>query len=301
MKYVVTGGAGFIGTNLVNELVKNGHEVHVIDNFSSGKKENCNKNANYVELDLSVNENLNSIKEIFEDSKSIFHLAAKARVQPSILNPNEYEKNNTLSTVNILKAAVDANVKRVIYSSSSSVYGNTQKLPSLETDVLDPMSPYALQKYYGELLCKQFSELYNIETICLRYFNVYGEFQQLGGAYSTVVGIFIDQLKKGLPLTINGSGQQKRDFTYVGDVVRANILSSNSKKIFKGEVVNIGFGKNVSIINLAKKISKNRVFQDPLNEPEANLAGIDKARQVLNWSPETTIFEWIEKELINAK
>ena len=121
------------------------------------------------------------------------------------------------------------------------------------------------------------------------------------GSRGSVIPLFIDQLKKGLPLTINGSGQQKRDFTYVGDVVRANILSSNSKKIFKGEVVNIGFGKNVSIINLAKKISKNRVFQDPLNEPEANLAGIDKARQVLNWSPETTIFEWIEKELINAK
>ena len=293
-KFVVTGGAGFIGSNLVNELVKNGYEVHVIDNFSTGKKENCNENAKYHELDLSLNSNLKSIKKVFEGSESIFHLAAKARVQPSILNPFEYEKNNTLSTVNIFKAAVDVNVSRVIYSSSSSVYGNTNKLPSSESDSVSPISPYALQKYYGELCCKMFSKVYGIESVSLRYFNVYGEGQNLGGAYATVVGIFLNQKMEGKPLTINGDGTQRRDFTYVGDVVKANILAAESNKVKDGQVINIGFGKNISINELADLIYDKKVYLEPVDEPFENLADISRAQNLLNWKPRMSIQGWIK-------
>ncbi len=294
MKFVITGGAGFIGSNLVNKLVLEGNEVHIIDNFSSGLKDNCNKNAVYHEIDISDSNNINKIQSILLGADTVFHLAAKARVQLSINEPLTYEKNNTFGTLNILKASVDSKVRRVVYSSSSSVYGNTKKLPSKESDKISPISPYALQKYYGELLCKLFSELYNLETICLRYFNVYGENQILGGAYSTVIGIFIDQFNKGLPLTINGDGSQRRDFTYVGDVVNANILSSKSKKAGYGEVINIGNGQSTSIIDLANMIGKDFIFKKKLNEPFENLADNSKAKNILNWEPTMKLEKWLK-------
>ncbi len=245
MKYVVTGGAGFIGSNLVDELIKNGHEIHIIDNFSSGKKENCNSKATVHCLDISKSKNLNKISKVLNGCDAVFHCAASARVQPSIADPINYEKNNTIGLINILKTAVDLNVRRFIYSASSSAYGSTDQLPSHENDLTNPISPYASQKYYGEITCRMFSEVYNIETVSLRYFNVFGERQNLGGAYATVIGIFLDQLSKNIPLTVNGNGKQRRDFTYVGDVVNANILACNSPNVGKGEVINIGSGKNI--------------------------------------------------------
>ena len=152
--------------------------------------------------------------------------------------------------MNMLKCSVDMDIRRFVYSASSSAYGSTKKLPSKELDKPNPISPYANQKYYGELCCKMFSKVYNIETVSLRYFNVYGERQNLGGAYATVVGIFLSQLINNNPLTINGDGDQRRDFTYVGDVVSANILAAKSKNVGKGEVINIGNGKNLSLIHI---------------------------------------------------
>ena len=191
MKYVVTGGAGFIGSNLVNALIKDGHEVHIIDNLSSGKKENCNNRAIFHKYDISKTANNINLKEILKDVDTVFHCAARARVQPSIVDPINYEKNNSIALINVLKTCVDVSVRRFIYSASSSVYGPTDKLPSKEDDPINPISPYAAQKYYGEVVCKMFSETYNIETVSLRYFNVYGENQNLGGAYATVIGIFL--------------------------------------------------------------------------------------------------------------
>ena len=295
MKYVVTGGAGFIGSNLVDELVSKSHEVHVIDNFISGKKENCNKDAKYHEIDIADEANLSIIENVLDKCDTVFHCAALARVQPSILNPIKYELNNTIGIMNMLKCSVDMGVRRFVYSASSSAYGSTKKLPSKESDKPNPISPYANQKYYGELCCRMFSKVYNIETVSLRYFNVYGERQNLGGAYATVVGIFLNQFINKNPLTVNGDGNQRRDFTYVGDVVSANILAAKSKNIGKGEVINIGSGKNISINELAENIGGDVVFNKPLNEPFANLADIKKAKKLLNWEPTTDVISWIKK------
>ena len=294
MKYVVTGGAGFIGSNLVDKLVSQSHEVHVIDNFISGKKENCNKDAKYHEIDIADEANLSIIENVLDKCDTVFHCAALARVQPSILNPIKYEINNTLGIMNMLKCSVDIGIRRFVYSASSSAYGSTKKLPSKELDKPNPISPYANQKYYGELCCKMFSKVYDIETVSLRYFNVYGERQNLGGAYATVVGIFLNQLINKKPLTINGNGNQRRDFTYVGDVVSANILASKSKNVGKGEVINIGNGENISINELAKNIGGEVVFNKPLNEPFANLADIKKAKKLLDWEPTTDLISWIK-------
>ena len=293
MKYVVTGGAGFIGSNLVDELVSQSHEVHVIDNFISGKKENCNKDAKYHEIDIADEANLSIIENVLDKCDTVFHCAALARVQPSILNPIKYELNNTIGIMNMLKCSVDMDVRRLVYSASSSAYGSTKKLPSKESDKPNPISPYANQKYYGELCCRMFSKVYNIETVSLRYFNVYGERQNLGGAYATVVGIFLNQLINKNPLTVNGDGNQRRDFTYVGDVVRANIHAAKSKNVGKGEVINIGNGENISINELAENIGGEVVFNEPLNEPFANLADIKKAKKLLDWEPTTDLISWI--------
>ena len=295
MKYVVTGGAGFIGSNLVDELIKNGHDVHIVDNFSSGKKENCNSKATVHCLDISKSKNLKKISEVLNGCDAVFHCAASARVQPSIADPINYEKNNTIGLINILKTAVDLNVRRFIYSASSSAYGSTDQLPSHENDLTNPISPYASQKYYGEITCRMFSEVYNIETVSLRYFNVFGERQNLGGAYATVIGIFLDQLSKNIPLTVNGDGKQRRDFTYVGDVVNANILACNSPNVGKGEIINIGSGKNISIYTVAKMLSNSIEFKKALKEPFANLASIEKAKKLLDWEPQTSLESWIER------
>tara|TARA_Y100001935_G_C17273108_1_gene493097 strand:+ start:151 stop:1050 length:900 start_codon:yes stop_codon:yes gene_type:complete len=295
MKYVVTGGAGFIGSNLVDKLIESNHEVHIIDNLLTGKIENCHKKAIFHNYDISDEKNLINLKEIFLNTDTVFHCAASARVQPSILNPIQFEKNNTIGLIHSLKSSVDSNVRRFIYSASSSVYGPTEKLPSKETDKINPISPYATQKYYGEVVCRMFSEVYDIETISLRYFNVYGEKQNLGGAYATVIGIFLNQLKKNQPLTINGDGKQRRDFTYVGDVVDANILASKSNNLGKGEVINIGSGINLSINSVARMISKKFEYQKPLKEPFANLACIEKAKKLLDWEPKMNLESWIRE------
>lgn len=295
MKYVVTGGAGFIGSHIVDKLILRGNEVHVIDNFTTGKIENCNKKAKYHKFDIAQKNNIGDIKKILNNTDSVFHCAAMARVQPSIKNPIKFEINNTIGTVNMLTCSVEMNVRRFIYSASSSAYGSTDKLPSMESDLPNPISPYANQKYYGELCCKMFSNVYKIETVSLRYFNVYGERQNLGGAYATVVGIFLNQLIKNKPFTINGTGNQKRDFTYVGDVVKANILASQSKNVGNGETINIGTGKNISINDLANILGGKKIYRDPVNEPFANLASIEKAKKLLDWEPQIDLKSWIEK------
>ena len=297
MKYVVTGGAGFIGSNLVDELIDNGQTVHVIDNFISGKKENCNPKATYHNIDLSDSAKFKNLVDILKSADTVFHLACIARVQPSIENPIKYEKNNTISLVNILKASVDAQVRRFVYSSSSSVYGDSNLLPQNEELDTNPMSPYGAQKLYGEILCKTFSQVYNLETISLRYFNVYGEKQNIDGAYSLVIGIFLSQKSKNTPLTIRGDGNQRRDFTYVGDVVRANILASKAKIQNFGEIINIGNGDNCSINQVASYISDEIRYIDPVSEPFETLADNNKAKELLNWEPTQDVQSWITKYL----
>ena len=295
MKYVVVGGAGFIGSNIVDKLVEQNHEVVVIDNLSTGKRENINPKVKLEYIDISDPKQDKNMTEVMKGADSVFLLAAKARVQPSIEEPVEYEVNNTIGTLNVLKCASDAGVRRVVYSASSSAYGDTDKLPSVESDPVNPLSPYGAQKYYGEVMCKMFSQVYDIETVSLRYFNIYGERQNVGGAYAMVIGIFVDQLLNGKPMTIRGDGEQRRDFTYVGDVVNANILASQSEKVGKGEVINIGNGDNRSINEIADMIGDNKVNVDPVIEPPETLADNSKARELLGWEPKGNIDTWIPK------
>ena len=293
MKYVVVGGAGFIGSNIVDKLVEQNHEVVIIDNLSTGKMENVNPKASIEYLDISNTKECPSMVEIMSGADSVFLLAAKARVLPSIENPVEYEMNNTIGTLNVLKCASDAGVKRVVYSASSSAYGNTDKLPSVESDPVNPLSPYGAQKYYGEVMCKMFSEVYGLETVSLRYFNIYGERQNVGGAYAMVIGIFVDQLLNGKPMTIRGDGEQRRDFTYVGDVVNANILASQSENVGNGEVINIGNGDNRSINDIADMIGGDRVNVEPVIEPKETLANNSLAEKLLGWKPTQNIEDWV--------
>jgi nucleoside-diphosphate-sugar epimerase len=295
MKYIVTGGAGFIGSNLVDLLIEENHEVVVIDNFSSGKKENCNKKAQYFELDISDHSNFEDLKRILLGSAGVFHLAALPRVQESIDNPLHFEKNNTLSTINILKACADVNVKRLVYSASSSAYGNAVNLPSKEEDPINPISPYAMQKYYGEVACKMFADVYGVETVSLRYFNVYGERQSLEGAYALVMCVFARQRLNDEPLTIRGDGEQRRDFTHVKDIARANVMAMSSKKVGSGEVINIGNSDNRSVNQIAEMIGGPTVNVDPVVEPRETLADNSKAKDLLGWSPTIIIEEWVPK------
>ncbi len=295
MKYIVTGGAGFIGSHVVDSLIDDNHDVHVIDNFSTGKKENCNNRAVYHELDLADFSISNNIVEIMHDADGVFHLAALARVQQSIENPVKYETNNTFGTLNILKCASDANVRKLVYSASSSVYGNTETIPCKETDQINPISPYAIQKYYGEVQAKMFAEIFNIQTVSLRYFNAYGERQNIDGAYATVLGIFAHQKLNNNPMTIRGDGEQKRDFTYVGDIVSANRLAMLSEKVGFGEAINIGSGQNFSINQIAELLGGESIYVDPVVEPRESLASITKAKDLLDWEPKQKIEDWIPK------
>ena len=295
IKYVVTGGAGFIGSCLVDLLIEKRYEVQVIDNFSSGKKENCNSKATYHNLDLSISNNSEKIKSILKGAKGVFHFAALARVQESINNPVHFEKNNTLSTINILKACSEVKVKRLVYSASSSAYGNTKQIPSKEEDKIDPISPYAMQKYYGEVCCKMFSQVYGVQTVSLRYFNVYGERQSLDGAYALVMCVFAKQRLNNEPLTIRGDGEQRRDFTHVYDIAQANYLAMNSNKVGMGEVINIGNSQNKSVNEIAGLIGGPTKNIAPVIEPRETLADNTKAKNLLGWSPTIDIEDWIPK------
>lgn len=291
-KVIITGGAGFIGSHLVDALVEKGLEVHIIDNLSTGRKENINSKAVFHKLDIC---DLDKIKPIFKGAKYIFHLAALARVQPSIENPKIYHDVNTTGTLNVLISARDAGVKRLIFSSSSSIYGDQKLFPLKENLIANPLSPYGLQKYMGELMCQMFSKLYNLETVSLRYFTVYGPRFHTEGAYALAIGKFLGQRRDGQPITITGDGRQSRDFTYVGDVVRANILATESNKVGQGEAINIGGGDDQTINTVAKLIGGPVVYIAPRIEPKRTLADISLAKKLLGWEPQAKFKNRIEE------
>ncbi len=289
---LVTGGAGFIGSNLVDELIKRGHKVLIIDNLLTSKKENLNSRAKFHKLDIR---NLKAIKPLFKNIDWVFHLAAFARVQPSIEDPVTSNDINLNGMLNVLIAARDAKVKKFIYSASSSAYGNQSKMPLKESMPASPLSPYGLQKYVGELYCRLFSQIYGLPTVGLRYFNVYGKRQATEGAYCLVMGIFVNQRLHGKPMTITGNGKQRRDYTSVEDVVRANILAAESKKVGNGEMINIGRGHNYSINDLAKMIGGPVVYLPPRIEPMETLADNSLAKKLLGWQPQVNLPEWLSE------
>lgn len=295
MNYVVVGGAGFIGSNLTDFLIEQGHNVTVVDNLSTGKSSNINKKAKTVVLDISHISNFSKLSESFSGHDGLFHLAALARVQPSIEHPHKFNQANVNGTLHVLDAAKKAGIKRVVYSASSSAYGDAKIFPTPEDHPTDPISPYGLQKLIGEQYCRVFHHCYDLETVSLRYFNVFGERQSLDGAYKLVMGTFADQRLKGKPLTITGDGEQRRDFTYVGDVVRANLLAMNSTKVGSGEVINIGNGDNRSVNQVADLIGGPKNYIEKRLEPQQTLADNTKAKKLLGWEPTVSIEDWIPK------
>ena len=294
MKHIVTGGCGFIGSNLVDKLIDLGHEVIIFDNISSGKVENINPKARFIEVDISE-DYFDECIDWFDGVDTVFHTAARARVQPSIIDPISFNKTNVDGTLTLLKMAVDSGVRRFVYSASSSAYGNTNVLPTPESHSTNPLSPYGAQKLMGEIYCKTFSQVYDIETVSLRYFNVYGERQLLEGAYCLVMGIFVQQRLNNKPMTIRGDGEQRRDFTYVSDVVDANIKASQSDKVGKGEVINVGNGNNRSVNQIADMIGGDRITVDPVVEPRETLADNTKAHELLDWKPTMIIEDWVKQ------
>ena len=295
MNYVVVGGAGFVGSNLTDFLIKEGHQVTVVDNLSTGKESNVNEKAKLVVLDISHNSNLNKLIECFSGHDGLFHLAALARVQPSIDHPHKFNQANVNGTLHVLDAAKKAGIKRVVYSASSSAYGDAKIFPTPEEHPTDPISPYGLQKLIGEQYCRVFYHCYDLETVSLRYFNVFGERQSIDGAYKLVMGTFADQRLKGKPLTITGDGEQRRDFTYVGDVVKANLLAMNSTKVGAGESINIGNGDNRSVNQIANLIGGPKNYIEKRLEPQQTLADNTKAKELLGWKPTVSVEDWMPK------
>ncbi len=292
-KYLVTGGAGFIGTNIVKKLLADGHEVVVFDNYVGGKKqERMQKEAKYVEGDIRKPKDLHKVCKSGFDG--IFHLAAIPRVPYSVEHPVETHENNVDGTLNVLMAARDHKIKRVVFSSSSSVYGNQETFPLKEDMMAAPISPYALHKFIGEHYCRLFSILYGVETVSLRYFNVYGPYFDPEGAYALVIGKFIKQVKDGQPMTVCGDGEYFRDYTHVADVVVANILAMTNNAVGKGEVFNIGNGKPHSVNQLVKLIGGASVFvPERLGDVRYTEAESRKAREILGWKPTITLEDGI--------
>lgn len=293
MKFIVTGGAGFIGSHIVDALVARGDEVHVIDIFLSGKRENLNPKETLHEIDIRDPEKL---APIFRGAHGIFHAAAQPRIQYSIKEPKLTNDINITGTLNVLLAARDAGVKRVIYSASSAAYGPNHPMPLKEDMPAQPIVFYTIQKRVGEQYCEVASRFYNLQTVSLRYFNVYGPRQttEADGPYATVIGIFLSQRQKNLPMTIVGDGKRRRDFTHVSDVVRANLLAMESGNVGKGEIINIGTGKNYSILEVADLIGGPTTFvPDRPGEVQETLADNSKAKALLNWSPEISFEQGI--------
>lgn len=291
MYILVTGGAGFIGSHITDALIDRGHQVRVFDNVTTGKREQVNARAEFVLGDVT---DLEAVRRAMAGVSLVFHCAALPRVQLSIDDPRATHLTNVDGTLNVLLAARDAKVRRVVYSASSSAYGAQKTLPHREDMPPIPMNPYALQKFIGEQYCRQFSSLYGLETVCLRYFNVYGLRMAHEGAYASVIGIFMRQRAAGELLTISGDGLQTRDFTQVSDVVRANMLASESASVGHGEIINIGAGEAHSINEVADLFGGPRTTipaRPAGSETRHSLADTTRARKLLGWEPQVKFKE----------
>lgn len=302
MKSIVTGGAGFIGSHVVDKLVELGHEVVVIDNESSTVHENFwyNDKAKYFKIDIS---DYCGIRPLFEGVDYVFHLAAESRIQPAIENPLLCFNTNAYGTGVVLQCARESGAKKVIYSSTSSAYGLKNTPPLKETMQNDCLNPYSVAKTAGEEMCKMYTKLFGLNTIIFRYFNVYGPREPLKGPYAPVVGLFLRQFKAGEPLTIVGDGTQRRDFTHVDDVVDANIAAMEYEALpfgenRHGEIYNIGTGRNHSVMELARMISTEIKFIPPRPaEAKETLADNSKAKSILDWQPQKKIEDYVKENL----
>jgi UDP-glucose 4-epimerase len=297
VKSLVTGGAGFIGSNLVDQLVKKKHKVIVLDNFSTGRRSNLShqtkKNVKIIKVDISSNKNLD---KYFNDVDYVFHLAGIADIVPSIENPNKYFKSNVVGTLNVVQAAKKANIKKFIYAASASCYGIPDKFPTKENTKTDPMYPYAFTKWQAEELIMHWAKIYNFPAISFRFFNAYGPRSRTSGAYGAVFGVFLAQKLANKPLTIVGNGNQTRDFIHVYDLVSGIIKAALSKKV--GKIYNIGSGKEIKVNKIAKLIGGRKVhIPKRPGEPNRSLADISKIKKDLDWQPKIKIEEGVKNLL----
>lgn len=294
---VVTGGAGFIGAHLTEALIERGWDVDVIDTLISGKREHVHPKARFHEIDVR---DADALLPLAAGADCVFHLAALPSVEQSIQYPKETHEVNCTGTLNVLHAAKEGGAKRFVYSASCAAYGDQESTPFHEGLAAKPLSPYALQKYIGEEYAHMYAELHALPTVSLRYFNVYGPRQNPTGPYASVLGRFLVQKGEGKPLTITGDGEQTRDFTHVRDVVAANILAAESDQVGKGEVINIGSGRNVSINDLAALFGGPVVHIPARQEIRDALADNTRAREMLDWSPKVLFEDGVNELLREA-
>ncbi len=290
--YLVTGGAGFIGTNLIKQLVADGHQVRSIDSYAAGRfADRVVAGVEYLEGDVM---DATAVERAAAGVEGIFHMAALPRVAYSVEHPLETHMVNVVGTLNVLLAAKKQGGIRVVFSSSAAVYGDQPVSPLVETMRPIPLSPYGLHKYESEEYCRLFSQLYGVASVVLRYFNVYGPHMDPQGGYALVVGKFLDQRRRGEPLTISGDGEYYRAYAHVFDIVRANMSAMESKMVGKGEVINIGSTRPTSVNELAALIGGPVVHVAPrVGDPRHSQADGTKAQKMLNWEQKISLEEGI--------
>ena len=302
-KVLITGGAGFIGSNLTEAVLQRGHSVRVLDDFSTGKRENLIFGKAYPSLEIIEGDlrDLSSCRKAVQGMEYVFHQGALPSVQRSVEDPETSHAVNVGGTLNILLAAREKGVKRVMYAASSSVYGDTPTLPKHEEMPPNPLSPYALQKYIGEQYCRLFYQLYGLETVSLRYFNIFGPKQDPNSLYSAVIPKFIDALLQGSPPTIYGDGEQSRDFTFIENVVQANLLAMSAAHLH-GEAINIACGKRISLnqlLSVLKEIlgSKQSPRYQEMRKGDVkhSLADIRRGKEIINYEPTVGIEAGLRK------
>lgn len=290
MTYLITGGAGFVGTNLIERLLRDGHQVIVVDDLVGGKAERLSWQVRFHRLDICETEKLT---EVMRGVDVVVHLAALPRVQYSIDFPFETQRVNVGGTLSVLEAARAVGVKRIVYAASSSAYGDQEVMPLTETLTPMPKSPYGLQKYTGEVMMKLWHDIHKLETVSLRFFNVYGPHLDPDGAYALVIGKFLKQRAQNLPMTITGDGEQTRDFTHVSDTVDAIVRASQSDRVGHGEVMNVGAGRNVSVNEIARLIGGSIEYVPSRIEPKHTRADNTYIQLTLGWRPTISIEEGI--------
>ena len=299
---LVTGGAGFIGSNLVDKLLAEGHEVVVIDNEYSDAHDQFywNDRAENHKFDICDYENT---RPLYDGVDYVFHIAAEARIQPAIENPIRAVQINCVGTTTVLQCSREAGVKKVMYSSTSSAYG-MGKIPNAECHPEDCLNPYSVSKVAGEKLCKMYTDLFGLKTVIFRYFNVYGERQPLRGQYAPVIGIFLRQREAGEKLTVVGDGEQRRDFTHVSDVVHANYLAAvtDIKDEDYGEVYNVGNGTNYSVNQVARMVtcldSRITYIPERIGEARETLAQNTLLKLIFGWRPTVDLEDWINGQTL---
>jgi UDP-N-acetylglucosamine/UDP-N-acetyl-alpha-D-glucosaminouronate 4-epimerase len=302
-KFLVTGGAGFIGSHIVKRLVDDGAEVRVVDNFSTGQAERLDalrSSIEFVKGDLAEQA---TAREIVDGVDLVIHQAAVPSVQRSVADPVATNRANVTATVNLLEACRDAQVRRIVFAASSSAYGDTEVLPKREDMPANPLSPYALQKLIGEGYCKLYHDLFGLETVCLRYFNVFGPYQDPHSEYSAVIPKFITRLLANQPITIHGDGEQSRDFTFIDNVVEANLLALKAPDA-AGKMCNIGCGEHITLNRLVMLLEQHlgvnaKVIHAPPKPGDVrhSLADIERAKAILHYRPKITVEEGLRRTI----